>query len=60
MLKARDFRAEKGRADLTVLQTATGAGVSPNTVVALLDEKKNGSVTLIKARLVMDFLKDSG
>lgn len=59
MLKASDFRAEKGRVDLTIEQISEGAKVSPNTVVRLLDEDKNKTVTLAKARQVMDYMKQA-
>jgi len=57
MLNASDFRAEKGRANLTVRQVAEGAKIAPNTIVHLLDDIKNGTVTLAKARAVMNYLK---
>lgn len=57
MFNASDFRSEKGRADLTIAQIAEGTGVAPNTVVRLLDNERNKTVTLDKARVVMDFIK---
>lgn len=57
MLTASSFRSEKGRADLTIDQIAKGSSISPNTIVRLLDDEKNSTVTLAKARKVMDYLK---
>jgi len=48
MLTASSFRSEKGRADLTIDQIAKGSSISPNTIVRLLDDEKNSTVTLAK------------
>lgn len=56
MFTASDFRSEKGRTNLAIHQIAVGADVSYSTVARLLHYDSNPSVTLAKARLVMDHL----